>query len=71
MLERSWLSDSRANTPLETLLWTVQLPWLLGWTWFALVAWVQFIAALALIVQGKRARAFELIGTANEGQTPP
>lgn len=71
VLERSWFSDSRANTPLETLLWTVQLPWLLGWAWFALVAWVQFIAALALIVQGKRARAFELIGTANEGQTPP
>lgn len=68
VLERSWLSDSRANTPLETLLWTVQLPWLLGWAWFALVAWVQFLLALVLIVQGKKARALELIGTANEGQ---
>jgi|AntAceMinimDraft_13_1070369.scaffolds.fasta_scaffold08897_2 TRAP-type C4-dicarboxylate transport system permease small subunit len=68
VLERSWLSGSRANTPLETLLWTVQLPWLLGWAWFALVAWVQLLAALLLIVRGKKTRALELIGTANEGQ---
>jgi len=68
VLERSWLSGSRANTPLETLLWTVQLPWLLGWAWFALVAWVQLFAALVFIARGKKARALELIGTANEGQ---
>ncbi len=67
VLERSWLSDSRANTPLETLLWTVQLPWFLGWAWFALVAWVQFLAALMFIARGSKDRAFELIGTANEG----
>jgi len=68
VVERSWLSDSRANTPLETLLWTVQLPWLLGWAWFALVAWVQLFAAVIFIARGKKACALELIGTANEGQ---
>lgn len=68
VFERSWLSNSRANTPLETLLWTVQLPWLLGWAWFAIVAWVQFLASLVFIARGKKARALELIGAANEGQ---
>lgn len=67
VFERSWLSDSRANTPLETLLWTVQLPWFLGWAWFAVVAWVQFLASLILIARGDKSRAFDLIGTANEG----
>ncbi|MCD8504545.1 MAG: TRAP transporter small permease [Burkholderiaceae bacterium] len=67
VFERSWLNGSRANTPLETLLWTVQLPWFLGWAWFALVAWVQFLASLIFIARGNQARAFELIGTANEG----
>ncbi|MEM6985563.1 MAG: TRAP transporter small permease [Pseudomonadota bacterium] len=40
VFSRSWLNDSHANTPLETPLWAVQLPWLLGWAWFALSAWV-------------------------------
>lgn len=66
VFERSWLSDSRANTPLETLLWTVQLPWFIGWAWFAVVAWVQFLASLVLVVRGRRERAFELIGLASE-----
>jgi TRAP-type C4-dicarboxylate transport system permease small subunit len=68
VVERSILNHSRANTPLETMLWTVQLPWFLGWIWFAIVAWVQFLAALVFIAQGKTNRALDLIGMSNEGQ---
>lgn len=70
VVEKSILNHSRANTPLETVLWTVQLPWLLGWAWFAVVAWIQFIAATVLIATGRQDRALMLIGTANEEQHP-
>lgn len=69
VLAKSWLNNSRANTPLETTLWMVQLPWLLGWVWFAVVAWVQFIGALSLLARGQRQRASELIGTSAEGSS--
>lgn len=70
VVEKSILNHSRANTPLETVLWTVQLPWLLGWVWFAVVAWVQFVVALVWVVQGRPEQAAQLIGSANEGQLP-
>lgn len=68
VVERSILNNSRANTPLETPLWTVQLPWLLGWVWFALVAWIQFLASLVFVARGRLDQAEQLIGTANQGQ---
>lgn len=71
VVETSIRNQSRANTSLETLLWTVQLPWLLGWVWFAIVSWVQFLASLVLIAQGKTERALQLIGMPNEGQINP
>ncbi len=71
VVETSIRNQSRANTPLETLLWTVQLPWFIGWIWFAVVAWIQFLASLILIAQGKAERAMQLIGMPNEGQIKP
>lgn len=68
VVETSIRNESRANTPLETLLWTVQLPWFLGWVWFAVVAWTQFLASLVFIAQGKNDRALGLIGLSNEGK---
>ena len=68
VVEKSILNNSRANTPLETLLWTVQLPWLLGWAWFAAVAWIQLIAATVLIATGRHDKALTLIGTASQEQ---
>lgn len=53
VLERSLAVGSRANTPLETPLWIVQLPWFAGWVWFALMAWLTFAAALMLVLQGR------------------
>ena len=45
VVERSINNGSRANTPLETPLALVQLPWFAGWVWFAVIAWLTFIAA--------------------------
>ncbi|MBT8475189.1 MAG: TRAP transporter small permease [Alphaproteobacteria bacterium] len=53
VLARSLDNSSRANTPLETPLALVQAPWFAGWVWFAIVAWLTFIAALLLVLQGR------------------
>lgn len=53
VVERSLTVGSRANTPLETPLWIVHLPWFAGWIWFALMAWLTLAAALALILSGR------------------
>lgn len=68
VLERSLTVGSRANTPLETPLWLVQLPWFAGWVWFALMAWLTFAAALALVVQGRFSAAEAAIGAFGEEQ---
>lgn len=70
VLERSILNASRANTPLETPLALVQAPWLAGWVWFALCAWLIFFAALALILRGESAAAEAAIGTRSEAEAP-
>jgi len=59
-----------ANTPLETPLALVQLPWFAGWVWFALMAWLTFLAALVLVVQGRFDTADRAIGVVGEGETP-
>ena len=46
VVERSLANSSRANTPLETPLALVQIPWFAGWLWFAIVSWLTFVAAL-------------------------
>ena len=62
VLEKSIANSSTANTVLETPLWIVQLPWFLGWTWFALVSWVTLLAAMMLFVQGRFAETESAIG---------
>ncbi len=51
VLERSLVNGSRANTPLETPLAWVQLPWFAGWVWFALMSCLTTFAALSLLLK--------------------
>lgn len=44
-------NSSTANTPLETPLWIVQIPWFAGWVWFSIVSWIYSIAAIHFFVQ--------------------
>lgn len=66
VLSRSLANGSRANTPLETPLALVQAPWLAGWVWFALVAWLTFVAAVVLVLRGDFAASEKTIGTFGE-----
>jgi TRAP-type C4-dicarboxylate transport system permease small subunit len=68
VVERSLANSSRANTPLETPLALVQLPWFAGWIWFALMAWLTFLAALVLVVQGRFDSADRAIGMVGEAE---
>ena len=67
VVERSLANSSRANTPLETPLALVQIPWFAGWIWFALMAWLTFAAALVLVIRGRLVPADRAIGVAGEG----
>lgn len=66
VLERSLLNSSRANTPLETPLAWVQMPWLLGWAWFAFTAWALLVLALWALLRGDRATAQGAAGLKDE-----
>lgn len=66
VLEKSLKNASRANTPLETPLWWVQVPWLAGWIWFAVMAWLVLLAAFALVARRDWASAEGAIGTMGE-----
>ncbi|MBE1293878.1 MAG: TRAP transporter small permease subunit [Rhodobacteraceae bacterium] len=66
VVERSLNNSSRANTPLETPLALVQIPWFLGWAWFALVAWLTLFSAVLLVMQGRFNESEEVIGTFGE-----
>lgn len=69
VLARSLANSSRANTPLETPLALVQIPWFAGWIWFAIVAWLTFIAALLLVLKGEFAKSEAAIGAFGEEET--
>ncbi len=69
VLEKSLANLSRANTPLETPLWIVQLPWMAGWVWFALMSWAVFLCALALVLQGRLAESERAIGAIGEAES--
>ncbi|MDJ0858060.1 MAG: TRAP transporter small permease [Dinoroseobacter sp.] len=66
VLERSLANSSRANTPLETPLAWVQAPWFAGWIWFALMAWLTFIAAATMVLKGRFDKAEEAVGCFGE-----
>lgn len=55
-------NGSRANTPLETPLALVQIPWFAGWIWFAVVAWLTLAAAVVLLLRGRFDAAEHAIG---------
>lgn len=71
VVARSLANSSRANTPLETPLALVQIPWFAGWVWFAVVAWLTFCAALLLVIRGDFARAEAAIGAFGEEDGAP
>lgn len=68
VLERSILNNSRSNSAMQTPLAWVQTPWLAGWIWFALVAWVTFLCALWLVLMRNTKAAEAVIGMQNEAE---
>ena len=62
VVEKSIANESRANTPLETPLALVQLPGFAGWMGFAVLPWLTFAAALALVLKGRFDAAESAIG---------
>ncbi|MBE0452745.1 TRAP transporter small permease subunit [Roseovarius autotrophicus] len=68
VVERSLANGSRANTPLETPLALVQMPWFAGWVWFALMAWLTFLAALVLVLNREFGAADRAIGALGEAE---
>jgi len=68
VVQRSLHNSSRANTPLETPLAMVQLPWFAGWIFFALVSWLTLLAAMALVWQRNFTAAERAIGALGEAE---
>jgi len=64
-------NGSRANTPLETPLPLVQIPWFAGWVWFAAMAWLKLLAAGAMVLRGQLRESERAIGAFAEQETPP
>ena len=69
VLERSLTNGSTANTPLETPLAWVQLPWFAGWVWFALMSTLTTLAALSLLLKRRHAETENFIGAFAEEDT--
>lgn len=69
VVERSITNGSRANTPLETPLALVQIPWFAGWVWFAIVSCVVTLAALSLVVKGRHDETESFAGAFAEQDT--
>ena len=62
VLATSFKNSAHANTPLETPLILVQIPWFVGWAWFAVMAWLTFFFSSVLIVQGRFQESESVIG---------
>lgn len=71
VLARSLANSSRANTPLETPLAWVQMPWFAGWVLFAVIAWATFVAAFLLVMKGKFSASEPAIGVVGEANEAP
>jgi TRAP-type C4-dicarboxylate transport system permease small subunit len=69
VLERSILNGSTANTPLETPLVWVQLPWFAGWVWFACMSTLTTLAALSLIIKRRHQDTESFVGAFAEQET--
>ncbi|MGB3409378.1 MAG: TRAP transporter small permease [Jannaschia sp.] len=62
VVERSLTNSSRANTPLETPLAWVQVPWFAGWVWFAAMSAMITCLALSMILRGRAHETEAVIG---------
>lgn len=69
VLERSIVNGSRANSPLETPLVWVQLPWFAGWVWFAVMSSLTTLAALSLLLKRRHADTEAIVGAFAEQET--
>lgn len=69
VVERSITNNSRANTPLETPLAWVQLPWFAGWVWFAIMSTLVTLAALSLLLKRRHAETEAFVGAFAEQET--
>lgn len=55
-------NGSHANTPLETPLALVQVPWFAGWVWFSIMAWLTFMAGIMMVWKGEFEKSETFIG---------
>ncbi|MFK7753686.1 MAG: TRAP transporter small permease subunit [Sedimentitalea sp.] len=69
VVERSLVNGSRANTPLETPLIWVQMPWFAGWIWFAVMSSLVTLAALSLLVKRRHSETERFVGAFAEQET--
>lgn len=69
VVERSLVNGSRANTPLETPLIWVQMPWFAGWVWFAVISSLVTLAALSLLVKRRYEETEGFVGAFAEQDT--
>ena len=69
VVERSLTNSSRANTPLETPLIWVQVPWFAGWIWFATVSALVTCLALSMVLRGRAEETEAIIGAFAEQET--
>jgi TRAP-type C4-dicarboxylate transport system permease small subunit len=69
VVANSLANNSTANTPLETPLPLVQIPWFAGWLWFAVSAWITLLAAAVMVVQGRLRDSETAIGAFAEVET--
>lgn len=69
VVERSLNNGSRANTPLETPLAWVQLPWFAGWVWFACMSSLTTLAALGLLFKRRYGETESFVGAFAEQET--
>ncbi len=69
VVANSLANSSTANTPLETPLALVHLPWFAGWLWFAVTTWLTLLAGLLLVIQGRLDDSEQAIGAFAETET--
>jgi len=69
VVERSLVNGSTANTPLETPLIWVHLPWFAGWVWFAVMSTLTTLAALSLLLKRRHAETENFVGAFAEQET--
>ncbi len=69
VVAHSLKNGSTANTPLETPLALVQLPWFAGWVWFAFMSCLVTLAALSLLLKRRYSETESFAGAFAEAET--